>query len=160
MPPPQRRPWTDADGDRLAELHAQGRTCGQIAIEMGRSKQTIGRYARKAGLGFDRSRTAQANKAKAIDNQARRTTLETEFLVKAAQLLAEIDQPAMVFSFGGSDNVYNEHQLDSPPTKDKRDLIYAAAQAAVAASRLHELNSEGRDLPAVDAWLNHVLGAP
>ena len=129
-----------------------------IAKEMDRAKDTIRRWSKKLGLSYDRSKTARASTAKHVDNKARRANLEECLLVKVSQLLAETDGGELVFSFGGSDNVYREHQLDRMTPRSKKDLIQAAGSALAAANRLHELNSEGRDLPAVDAWLSGMLG--
>ena len=63
-----------------------------------------------------------------------------------------------MFSFGGADNTYNDRQLDAMTPRSKKDLIQAIGSLLVSANKLHELNSEGRDLPAVDAWLAGMLG--
>ncbi|MGW0039837.1 hypothetical protein [Gordonia sp. NPDC003376] len=114
--------------------------------------------AKLLGLQWDRSRTAKAAEAVHVDNKARRANLEEQLLIKAAALLDETEQGELVHGFGGADFVFNSRQLDNMTPKSKKDLIQAAASALVAANKLHELNSEGRDLPAVDAWLDAMLG--
>ncbi|MDF3280473.1 helix-turn-helix domain-containing protein [Gordonia sp. N1V] len=153
-----RRPWTDAERDRIRELHAEGRTLHSIAKELGRSKEGVSRHAKAMGLSWDRSQTAKAAEANHVDNKARRATIETTLLEKVVGLLTEIDGPEEVYGFGGADYVFNSRQLDHMTPRSKKDLMQAVSSALVAANRLHELNSEGRDLPAVDAWLNHILG--
>ncbi|WP_221761289.1 helix-turn-helix domain-containing protein [Kibdelosporangium aridum] len=64
---------TDADHDRVRELHAEGKTRNDIARAIGRSPSTVTGIARKLGLTFDRSATAAATHARQIDNRARRT---------------------------------------------------------------------------------------
>lgn len=150
--------WTDAESDRLRGLHAAGGTVCSIATEMGRSKNTISRHGEMLGLTWDRRRTAKAAEAVHVDNKARRARIEERLLAKAEMLLDETEQGELVFGFGGADYVYNSRHLDNMTARSKKDLIQAAASALVAANRLHEINSEGRDLPAVDAWLDAMLG--
>lgn len=152
------RTWTDAESDRLRELHATGQSLHSIAKQMQRSKQTIHQHAKDLGLEWDRSHTRTATEAKQIDNKARRADLEEQFLIEARAALDDLHRPCIVYSFGGKDNVYTEHELASPSFPDKRNIMQTASIAATAANRLHELNSEGRDLPAVDAWLDAMLG--
>lgn len=152
------RPWTDAERARLLELHAQGATLHSIAKTMSRSKYTISRHAKELNLHWDRTRTAKAAEAVHVDNKARRARIETSLLEKAVAMLAEVDGPEVVYGFGGADYVFNSRELDHMTPKSKKDLVQAVASALVAANKLHEMNSEGRDLPAVDAWLNAMTG--
>ncbi len=40
-----------------------------------------------------------------------------------------MDKPHLVFNFGGKDNTYEEHLLQSPPTGDLKNLMVSAATA-------------------------------
>lgn len=150
--------WTPEESERLTELHSQSRSLHSIAGEMGRSKETVKRHADRLNLSFDRTRTAKAAEAVHVDNKARRAALEERLLNEAALFLDKLHLPSIVFSFGGQFNEYAEHELDKPPIGDQKALIQSASTAITAANRLHELNSEGRDLPAVDAWLEAMTG--
>lgn len=57
------RPITDADRERVRELHVQGKTRNDIAREIGRAPSTVSKPARALGLPFDRSKTAAARGA-------------------------------------------------------------------------------------------------
>lgn len=149
-------PWSDAESDRLVELHADGNSLHSIAAEMGRSKQTIHRYAKTLGLSFDRTATATAAEAVHQDNRAKRTALESRLLVEADFILDQLWEKALVYSFGGSENEYNEHELEQPTFGDQKAIMQTASTALTAANRLHDMNSDGRDLPAVDAWILHI----
>lgn len=153
-----RRRWTDAETDRLTELHAAGRSLHSIAKEMGRSKEMISRHAKLIGLQWDRSRTAKAAEAAHIDGKARRVHIEERLLDKVTRLLDDVDGGETVYGFGGADYVYNSRWHDKLTARSTKDLMQAIGSALVSANKLHELNSEGRDLPAVDAWLDAMLG--
>lgn len=151
--------WSDEESRRLRDLHADGRSLHSIAKEMGRSKQTISKWAKTLGLSWDRAETAKAAQAKHVDNKVRRAALEERLLCEAALFLDKIHLPSIVFSFGGQYNEYAEHKLDNPPINDQKSLIQSASTALTAANKLHELNSDGKDLPAVDAWLEAMTGS-
>lgn len=146
--------WTDEESTRLTELHAAGKSLHFIANELGRSKRTISVWAEKLGLSFDRAETAKAAEAVHIDNKAKRAKAESLFLDKTIETLEQLDQPALVYSFGGPMNEYNEHILTKPDPIAQKHIMSAASTAINAAMKLGQLNSEGRDLPAVDAWLS------
>ena len=150
--------WTDAESDQLTALHAEGRSLHSIASDMGRSKRTISKWAEHLGLSFDRTRTAKAAEAVHVDNKAKRATLESRLLDEAANMLDELHRPALVYSFGGPENLYSEHELDKPTFSDQKAIVQTAATAIQSANRLHELNTDHKDLPAVDAWLRSMLG--
>lgn len=136
-------PFTDEERDRLRELHAQGLSLHEIARRMGRGKTTISRHAASMGLSWDRSKTIEATKARTADVKALRAELKHQFLVKAGELLAQMDEPYLVFNFGGKDNSYNDRLLDRPPTADLRNLMTAAAVAVDKHAVLERLDSDG-----------------
>lgn len=151
--------WSDEESQRLAELHAAGKSLHFIAGEMSRSKRTISVHADKLGLSFDRTSTAKAAEAVHVDNKARRVALEERLLREADKVLDQLWKPAIVFSFGGQENLYSEHELDQPQFGDQKAIMQTAATALNSANKLNEMNSDGRDLPAVDAWLAAMTGS-
>ncbi len=98
--------WSDEDSRRLTELHAEGKSLHFIAGEIGRSKQTVSRYAKSLGLEWDRATTAKAAEAVHVDNKARRVALEERLLVEAQKIMDQLWEPTVVFAFGGKDNTY------------------------------------------------------
>ncbi len=111
----------------LRKLHAKDMSVRAIADELGVSRSTVSRWAKEDGLAFDRARTAQAVAAHSIDLAAGRQRLAEKMLAAAEQMLDDLDKPYIVFSFGGRDNVYNEHKLDRPPVEVKRNIVTTAA---------------------------------
>lgn len=133
--------WSDEDSRRLTELHAEGKSLHFIAGEIGRSKQTVSRYAKSLGLEWDRATTAKAAEAVHVDNKARRARIEEQLLVKSEDMLAQLDKPAIVYSFGGQFNQYEQHELDKPDPVAQKHIVQALSTALTAANKLHEMNA-------------------
>lgn len=90
------KPWSDAEGRTLRELHAAGQSLGGIAKQMKRSRATISKRAADAGLSFDRRATEVATQAAKVDAKARQVTLEQDLLgdVEQARLrLSQVETP-------------------------------------------------------------------
>ena len=133
--------WTDEESTRLTELHAAGKSLHFIAGELGRSKETVSRWAEKLGLSFSREKTAKAAEAVHVDNKARRVALEERLLVEAQKIMDQLWKPTLVFSFGGKDNDYNEHIIDRPTFGDQKAIVQTATTAIRESTRLHEMNA-------------------
>lgn len=140
------RPVTDADKERVKELHAQGMSRNDIARQLGRSGRTISRIAVELGLTFERAgATAAATAAKVADGQARRAQLQLDALEGAQKLYAQMFAPCKAFNFGGKENTYNDTQLNEPTFVDKRNIAVAMQALANTALRLAEYD-KGNDL--------------
>lgn len=111
---------------QMRELHAQDISASEIARQLGVSKSTVSRWAKADGIGFDRTKTAEATAAKSIDLAAARTRLAEKMSHRAEQLLDSLDDPYLVYNFGGKDNEYNEHTLDKPPVEVIRTAVTTA----------------------------------
>ena len=119
---------------------------------------SVSKIAAKAGLSFDRSKTENATRARQADNKSRRAKLAEKFLKRADELLDQMDQSHLVFSFGGRDNTYAEHELDRPPVSDIRNMMTAAAVAVDKSIAIDRHDNTGGDHSAVDAWLDRMTG--
>jgi len=143
----------------LADIQAGQKSRNQIARDHGVSPGTVTNIARNAAItgAFDRSQLKDALQAKAVDDKAYRRATARRFLDKCNDLLDQMDQPHIVFSIGGRDNIYTEHLMDRPPTGDLRNLMVSAATAFdkhLAADR-HD-SDESADASSVDAWLESL----
>lgn len=114
------------DHQRARQLHAEDMSCREIAKELGVVPSTISRWAEREGLRFDRSRTAAATQAHTVDLAAARIRLAEKMLVSTEDMLDRIDDPYLVYNFGGKDNDYNERTLDSAPVEVRRNIIATA----------------------------------
>lgn len=133
--------WSDEDSRRLTELHAEGKSLHFIAGEIGRSKQTVSRYAKSLGLEWDRATTAKAAEAVHVDNKARRARIEERLLAKGEEFLDQLDEPVIVFSFGGPLNEYAEHELTKPDPVSQKHIVQALNTVLTSANKLHEMNA-------------------
>lgn len=79
MATPPRR-WSEADDRTLRDLHSQGRSLHSIAAEMNRGKDTISKYAGRAGLSFSRVGTEQATQASVADAKSRQARIRLDLL--------------------------------------------------------------------------------
>ncbi|MGW8935993.1 hypothetical protein [Gordonia terrae] len=157
MPPST--PWSDADDQTLRDLWAAGLSLTAIADEMNRGKATIHRYAAKAGLSFDRSKTKAATEAKKIDAADRRVTLELLYLEKATDILAQLTEPAILTFFDIKTGKVVEHEVAKPQFADQRNIAQASATMANAANRLRDLTVD-REASAVDKWTDAMIDGP
>ena len=158
MATPTRR-WSPAEDTELRSLHALGLSLSECARRMGWAPSRVSTHAKTLALTWDRSQTKAATEARVADNKAHRTALESTLLVKAEQLIAQIDQPHVVFNFGGKDNTYEEHLLNRPPTSDIRNLMQSAGIAIDRSLKLADHDGTGGDnAAAVDRWLTFMTG--
>ena len=127
----------------IADIKASGKR-NEIARKHGVSVSTVSKIAKDEGLtdAFDRTQTENATRAKQIDNKARREALRERLLDKASDLLDMMDQPYLVYAFGGKDNDYNEHLLNKPPATDLRNLMTSAAVAIDKHAVLEKLDTD------------------
>lgn len=136
--------WTDALDQQLRDLAAQAASVRDMAADLGCSKSTIQRRLDKLGIhgGGDRTQTAAATQANAIDARARRSSLQLALLDDAARLREQLWQKALVFNFGGRDNTYEERTLDKPTFGDQLKIMQAAGAAIDRALKL-DLHDSG-----------------
>jgi transposase len=151
------RPLTDDDRRRVAELHAQGLSRNAIARETGRSQATVSKLAKELGLGFDRTRTAEATRVKVIDAKARRAELAALLLEDAHRLRVQLWEPCVLVKIGGKDNVATEHPLARPLFEDQLKIVQASSLAAERHARLVELDRDDGNTE-VASLLGSLLG--
>ena len=137
--PRHANPVSDADYERVRELHAQGLSRNAIARETGRGQRTVSRLAAEMGLSFERAgTTAKATEAKKADAATRRAKLQLDALEAANKLMGQMFAPALVYNFGGKENDYNSTTLEEPPFGDKRAIAVAVQALASTALKLAE----------------------
>ncbi|MFJ2029442.1 hypothetical protein [Streptosporangium sp. NPDC087985] len=142
----------------ILESIKAGGTCRGIARSADVSPSTVAKIARENGLGFERTQTKNATEAKVADNAALRASTSRRFLVKANELLDQMDGEHTVFNFGGKDNTFNSKVLPKPPVSDLRNLMTAAAVAIDKHLVIEKHDNSGESHAAVDAWLTEMTG--
>lgn len=136
---------TFQDGQRARELYDQGLACNAIARELGVGAATISRWARREGLSFNREATALAVRARVIDIAESQALLTQKMLLVGHEALDNLDGPYLVYSFGGRDNTYAEHLLDTPPLEVVRTAQTIAKDAHATATRFLERDNGALD---------------
>ncbi|MCL2781620.1 MAG: helix-turn-helix domain-containing protein [Actinomycetia bacterium] len=138
-----------AERARIVALIREGHTRNDIARRVGRSGSTVGGIAKAEGLEFaGRAKVAAATAARNIDLAARRAEVKAALLEDAMRLREQMWRPCKVYSFGGRDNTYAEHDASEPPPADKRALMQAAATAL---GRHMDLDAHDADQRVADA---------
>jgi hypothetical protein len=119
----------------------------------------VSRWAKGAGVKFDRAQTAAAVKAHTVDLAAGRIRLAEKMLAASESMLDRIDAPYLVYAFGGKDNEYNEHQLESAPVEVRRNVITTAGITFDKLTRIVENDGAGADdAKSMLAQLGRALG--
>jgi predicted transcriptional regulator len=150
---------TTFDAKRAQELFDEGLSCRAIAAKLGCVPSTVSRWAKGAGLSFDRSQVAAANEAHRVDLAAGRIRLAEKMLAASESMLDRIDAPYLVYAFGGKDNEYNEHELVSAPVEVRRNVITTAGITFDKLTRIVEnTGGEADDAKSMLAQLGRALG--
>lgn len=153
------KPLTDHERQEILDLLASGKSCRQIAAEVGRSNDTVSRIAASVGHSFGQSNLARAHEARSAYSAERRALLAARFTEAAEKLLAQLEQPHVAFSFGGKENTYAEHTFDEPDAATKFTLVRGAREAMRTVLDIDRHDNRAEDgLAAVDAWLRDMLG--
>jgi len=115
--------------DQIRELHALGYGRNRIAREIDKPPVSVSRTAEHLNLTFDRTQIQAATEARLADLAERRAMLAEDLMSDAEKLRDRLWRPAVVYAFGGKDNVYTEEPVSEPPPADKRALMATAATA-------------------------------
>ncbi|MEJ6554040.1 helix-turn-helix domain-containing protein [Microbacterium esteraromaticum] len=136
------------DAKRALELAEQGMSCRGIAKELGCAPSTVSRWADRAGVSFDRAQTAAAVKAHTVDLAAGRVRLAEKMLAASEAMLDRIDEPYMVYNFGGKDNTFEQAELASAPVEVRRNVITTAGITFDKLTRIVEKSDTGAEQAA------------
>lgn len=134
---------TDDQKAEVLALHADGHARNEIARRVGISAGSVTNICRAADRAFDRSETESATKARQVDLAAGRTRLAEKMLAVSEAMLDRVDDPYLVYSFGGKDNDYNEHTLESAPVEVRQRIITTAGITFDKLTRIVEKSDTG-----------------
>lgn len=148
------RPVTQADYDRVRELHGQGLSRNEIGRTIGRSGRTVSRIADQLDLSFDRTATRAATEAKKDDARAKRAALANALLDDAERLRQQLWQPAHYVDHGGKEFDRVDWTLSEPTFADKQKIMQSVGVAIDRAIKLDDYDAD----PGVDA-AKSMLGA-
>lgn len=136
---------TDDQKAQVLKLHAAGHARNEIARRLGISAGSVTNICCAADRTFDRSGTKQATDARQVDLTAGRIRLAEKMLAASEAMLDGIDGEYLVYNFGGKDNDYNEHSLETAPVEVKRNIITTAGITFDKLTRIVEKSDTGLD---------------
>ncbi len=120
------------------------RSAGSIAKEIGCSRTTVTKVAGQIGMGdvFDRSKTANAAKAKQADNRSRRAAIVDAYLADAEKIRLRLWEPAEMMTPMGE-----VIHLTLPGARDVRDFAMAGTALIKASIEVekHDAGDQGSD---------------
>lgn len=132
---------TDADRDRVRDLHSEGKSRNDIARAISRSPSTVTGIARSLGLSFDRSATAAATHARQIDNRSRRTEIVGRLYGRAERILGRLEAERYTFT-ATTINGIESKVLNHVPAPDEKALASAMSTHLAAAARLEQVDAD------------------
>ncbi|WP_329424008.1 hypothetical protein [Streptomyces sp. NBC_01268] len=127
---------TEADEEKVRELHGQGLGRNEIARRIGRGQRTVSVIAARLGLEFDTTMAEEATRHRVAQLAEKRAILADALMDDALRLSEQVWEEATIHSFGGKDHTYNSAVIDEPLAADKRALMAAATNAAAQSVRL------------------------
>mgnify|MGYP001237743837 FL=1 len=149
---------SDEEREAILAMLKEGKSVGQVAKRFGRSKTTVSKIGREAGLDLARPELKKAAEAQRAENAARRAELARLLLEDAFRLREQLWQPCRVYNFGGKDNVYREHILPEPDARTKREILTAIGIAVDKVIALEKHDNPEADYSEVDRWLDEMTG--
>lgn len=139
------------------KLFDQGLSCRQIASKLGVSISTISRWAKAEGLSFTkRAQTATATVVREFDMAAARVRLAQKMTGNADRALDGLDGPYLVYSFGGKENTYSEHELTEAPISARREAQTIGAIAFDKLTKAIESTEDADGLAPVESMLGRL----
>jgi hypothetical protein len=145
--------FTQHELKQLHQLHQQGLSRNEIARQMHRSPSTIGTYAKREGLTFDRTLTKNATKARQADAAALRADLKLRLLREAREFMNDLHRPQLVYSFTQRGE-YVEHEMPKPPPADARNLMTSVGIALQRSIELEKVDQQSEtSVTVIDEYL-------
>jgi len=150
------KPVTPDERAHIVDLLHEGHTCGHIAKTVHRSNDTISRIAAAEGHRFGESNLARAHEARSAYAAEVRGEVASAALERARQLLAEYEAKQPVVSGTADGPVVVEVKLDARGQKDRAQAASTLMRTVLDIDR-HD-NAGGRDVSAMDQWLQAMTG--
>ncbi len=136
-----------------------GTPYAQIAADTHRGKSTISRIAQEIGHQAGQTNVSRAHAARSAYSAEHRALQAERISQRIDGLIDRMEGEFLAFSFGGKDNVYNEHTLPEPPVEALRALgqtIRDLTRTVIDIDRHDRKSDEGGAL--VDQWLRGLIG--
>jgi hypothetical protein len=153
------RPVSYGDVDAVKALYADGLSVRRIALKLGVSYDAVRNLVREMELDTSGKDAEAYRKRLSAHNMKRRAEHAARLLDVADVAFERMHEPTIVFSFGGKENVYEEHEFAEPPANVFKQLTDTVSVAHSAHMKIDAYDKTTTDsLPAVDAWLDAITG--
>lgn len=116
-------PVSQEERERIVAALRANPNAYAAAKQFGRARSTILGIAKTEGIDLDRSATKSATEARRAEAAASRARLAELILDDVHRLREQLWKPCIVYSFGGKENTYNEHELDRPDFRGQQAIM-------------------------------------
>lgn len=156
-----RRPVDSETRARIVELARLGTMSqAQVAAEVGVARSTVARVCREDApeVTWDRSKTAAAVEAHAIDLKALRGELMAKTIQEALRVVGLLSAPHEVTHWDRFGQLHRA-TIAHPTSGDMKNYAITLGVLTDKSMALSRFDSDDRELPALDRWLD-ALGIP
>ena len=156
------QPISDDERQQIIDALRAGASITSTAKNYQRSKSTIAKIAKQAGIDADeaaRSRLARATAARRAYGLEARAERLAKMHAAMDRAIDRMGEPTVVFHFGGKDNTIAERYLDEPDSRTFNELSRAVAALSQAEATVLRHDERGDEVTsAFDEWLDLVSG--
>jgi hypothetical protein len=122
------------------------------------SKSTVSTIARDQGHTWGAVNTRKAAKANRAYGAERRADQIMRMAAEIDGIVSRYREPTKVWSFGGRENLYNEHVLEAPDSKTLVELSRSLYSLVATMRQLHDYdNRQPSDLSDFDRFLSAMI---
>lgn len=151
-------PLTEQQRQAIIADLSSGDSCNAIARAHWVSPDTVSRIAKAVGHRWGAANVAVAHEARKAYGAEHRSLMRQEAQRRAEESYAMLDEPHVVFSFGGRDNDYNERTFDRPDVAARSQLMLQADRALKTAVLLDSHDRTDEHLSDFDQWWAQMFG--
>lgn len=154
---------SEKERQAIVDLLPTGKSCREIAREVGRSPSTVGKVAREEGHTFGHLNLLRAYEARKAYGKEHRSELVAQLHEKILGMLSHFEGEHLVYNFGGRDNEYNEHLLKDPPVDVKQTAAKTIhlLQKTIIETLKYDEPKEGVEVGSdFDRWMEETYGVP
>lgn len=157
----QRRPVDAKTRARVRKLAREGNLSrNAIARECKISPSTVSLICAEAKppITFDRTKTAAATEARTTDLKAKRAEISQRAVAEVERLFTLLAAPHEVIHWDTKTGWMSRDTIDRPTSGDVKNYATAIGILLDKHLVLVKTDSDDRDLPAVDQWLEAMMG--
>lgn len=140
----------------MVDLLPTGKSCRQIAREVGVSPNSVSRIAKDQGHAWGHINAERAHEARRSYGAEWRADFAARLAVDLEHLRNDLRKPTEQWSFGGRDNLFSHETTDEPSPQQKRDLMAAITTGVKAILEIDRHDRQTDADSAVDQFLQRL----